>query len=790
MNKQGKIEGKNFGVIYDELFNKHKKDYPDFIEPSSLRFEDFKNEEDFLNAIQRNNELKKEIIRKIDIDLNINPTNTKNNHTEEKNVPEDTINTEDIQSEEDLNPENKTDNTKPESELEDLNIESGEEKEIDFDKNTEKLIQELENARSIYAKKFIEQNRLNKIKDNIYNFFGKKDSILEEKNNWIQARENLIKELLNRKKTEIGEIDNQDKLRELQAYQIELYEKYAIEEQANINTERARHLTDKKSSLWKEVLEKTMPLAKTGLDGLKDVYKKGNKIWKKSGDWGPILINRTLDGKTIYQYKLGQLVRSGILFGLGGGTIASGASLGIRLVRSIAIGMGGAYGLAQNEKSFKVKIEKIENDTSLSLEEIENKKRKAKILHDSMKVVIVGLMVGGNIASAKLENNLLNDDYTQESGNKDADLNKEDKTEQESNSNIQDKENNISQNETQDVNQETQKIPEEIEIKKSFVVEVNSRGSIATIEDLKSKLRIQYPNIDEAPENIKHILNTNSVSLSQEWGMFNPNQAEESAFMLKGSNITIDEEGKITLHNFGKGDTVLSGENAQKYNGEMFNSDKVTDNSIQNEGGTQEIVDDEEYPDEKDLKKYDDYGNEIKENVKSEDVASKNTFNNENKLQRNNISTKNEPAFTPISTNDAFTTIPTYDQRGYYPGAQFKNPEIDQGINQETYEFILNQEIKAEVDEIFGKRFLGAPISEGEKTQEWLYLKNASINMENNGDLKLNAVDGEVTRDTAEGRIYRVFNRMEKFIKEQKIKPNAGEKVEDYLKRVAKSNIQ
>lgn len=113
-----------------------------------------------------------------------------------------------------------------------------------------------------------------------------------------------------------------------------------------------------------------------------------------------------------------------------------------------------------------------------------------------------------------------------------------------------------------------------------FNVQVSSEGAIRTVEDLKEKLATQFPNKSIAPANIQHILNTNATELSKEWGLFNPDDAsgKESATMLKGSTVTLDSKGNITLHNLGKGDTILSGEGAKVYGDQMFDSDHNANN--------------------------------------------------------------------------------------------------------------------------------------------------------------------------------------------------------------------
>jgi hypothetical protein len=129
------------------------------------------------------------------------------------------------------------------------------------------------------------------------------------------------------------------------------------------------------------------------------------------------------------------------------------------------------------------------------------------------------------------------------------------------------------------------------EIIKNVETVVSSEGSLATIDDLKDKLSAQFgDDLSKAPAHIRHIIETDKYTLSKEWGLFNPDDksGEESAMMLKGSNITMDKNWNITLHDVGKGDTVLSGEGAKIYSGEMFDSDHQA-----TEGGATKLADGE-----------------------------------------------------------------------------------------------------------------------------------------------------------------------------------------------------
>lgn len=310
-------------------------------------------------------------------------------------------------------------------------------------------------------------------------------------------------------------------------------------------------------------------------------------------------------GEIIYQYRLGQLARSTALFAVGGGFVAGGtgaAMLGLKIARSVGIGYYGAKFLAYNEQAFKTELhsietnkEKLENDFAgrtndanytKEIKKLEKKELMTKIGRNAMKVVIMGLMVGANYASGYAEKGLSN--YIH-SGDSTETVNK---TEQTSTTEETKKSTEPDAKESTRTADEAQKTAEATdEVIKNVETAVSSEGSIATIDELKDKIRAQFPDPSKAPAHIRHIIETDKYTLSEEWGLFNPDEdggevdieksEEESAMMLKGSKITMDKNWNLTLHNVGKGDTVLSGEGAKVYTGEMFNS-----NGVENGGAT------------------------------------------------------------------------------------------------------------------------------------------------------------------------------------------------------------
>lgn len=63
---------KDFGQRYDELFNRYQREYPGYVDPSTLDMASFKKEEEFLSELQKNSQIKDEIIKKIGDTLKIN----------------------------------------------------------------------------------------------------------------------------------------------------------------------------------------------------------------------------------------------------------------------------------------------------------------------------------------------------------------------------------------------------------------------------------------------------------------------------------------------------------------------------------------------------------------------------------------------------------------------------------------------------------------------------------------------------------------------------------------------
>lgn len=120
---------------------------------------------------------------------------------------------------------------------------------------------------------------------------------------------------------------------------------------------------------------------------------------------------------------------------------------------------------------------------------------------------------------------------------------------------------------------------------KTEEVNYSSRGAIQTIEDLKAKIKADYPDITKAPKNIQDFLKTDSTQEAIKLGMYDPANPNESMIVQKGT-LTWDENGNLKTHYVDMKGTehdqiMIKGETVEQYKGEMFDSG---DNSGINKG--------------------------------------------------------------------------------------------------------------------------------------------------------------------------------------------------------------
>ena len=86
----------------------------------------------------------------------------------------------------------------------------------------------------------------------------------------------------------------------------------------------------------------------------------------------------------------------------------------------------------------------------------------------------------------------------------------------------------------------------------------HGQGAISTLRELQNNLKVEYGNnLDNAPESVKHILNTDAHKLAQEYGMYKPGEDAESAFIKSGSSFKVDENGNLTYQEVGSNESII-----------------------------------------------------------------------------------------------------------------------------------------------------------------------------------------------------------------------------------------
>ncbi len=88
-------------------------------------------------------------------------------------------------------------------------------------------------------------------------------------------------------------------------------------------------------------------------------------------------------------------------------------------------------------------------------------------------------------------------------------------------------------------------------------VEVSSRGAVATLNELKEKIKLQYKDLDKAPEEIQEFVKGKSIEQAKELGFYKPDEVAESANILKGSTLSINEKGELVLHDARDGKFIV-----------------------------------------------------------------------------------------------------------------------------------------------------------------------------------------------------------------------------------------
>lgn len=137
-------------------------------------------------------------------------------------------------------------------------------------------------------------------------------------------------------------------------------------------------------------------------------------------------------------------------------------------------------------------------------------------------------------------------------------------------------------------------------------------GAIETINELKEKLEAEYPDQSTAPESVKHILNTKADRLAMEYGMFKPNEVEESAMFKVGGKFNVDESGNVSYQESTTSTATVLEKGAEvkasgTYEGKMIDSDRPSQPRINTEPAQK--IPTEEYQQERpELKQIDESG--------------------------------------------------------------------------------------------------------------------------------------------------------------------------------------
>jgi hypothetical protein len=105
------------------------------------------------------------------------------------------------------------------------------------------------------------------------------------------------------------------------------------------------------------------------------------------------------------------------------------------------------------------------------------------------------------------------------------------------------------------------------------VVAHHGQGVINTFHDLQNNLRAEYPDVNSAPESVKHILSTSDTDLAKEYGVYRPGEEAESAKIFTGDKLILNKEtGGIVFKHIRGGEHIL--QKGVKYLGEMFDASR------------------------------------------------------------------------------------------------------------------------------------------------------------------------------------------------------------------------
>jgi len=102
--------------------------------------------------------------------------------------------------------------------------------------------------------------------------------------------------------------------------------------------------------------------------------------------------------------------------------------------------------------------------------------------------------------------------------------------------------------------------------------DATSRGAIDTFANLKAQLAETYPNAVNRPSGvISHIISSDPVDLAKEYGFYKPEEIKESAMLLKGAKLGVNDNGWLVFEEPNGTMFVLdNGESKYLFSGDMF----------------------------------------------------------------------------------------------------------------------------------------------------------------------------------------------------------------------------
>ncbi|MHB1316931.1 MAG: hypothetical protein ACYCZW_03730 [Minisyncoccota bacterium] len=129
-------------------------------------------------------------------------------------------------------------------------------------------------------------------------------------------------------------------------------------------------------------------------------------------------------------------------------------------------------------------------------------------------------------------------------------------------------------------------VPFDFKISEPVAVELSEKGFIHTVADLQEKLQGK----PMSPELTK-LMSQSPEKIAMDLGLYKPGQVAESAFGLKGEQLTLDSNGDITLmHNDRSLNILFDGKDVHPYEGQMLDADKLSTSPVPDHVAPPKIV--------------------------------------------------------------------------------------------------------------------------------------------------------------------------------------------------------